>query len=74
MLADDKKFFAVYNPSFTIRQSVYQAHPEIEKVIDPIAKALDMNTMQQMNANVDVKGDAPEDVAKKFLKDKGLVK
>lgn len=72
VLQDDKKFFAVYNPSFTLRQSVLQAHPGIEKVIAPIAKALDMKTMQQMNADVDVKGDAPEEVAKKFLKDKGL--
>ncbi len=74
VLQDDKKFFAIYNASFTIPESVYQAHPGIAKVISQIAKALDTATMQQLNADVDINGDDPAAVAKKFLKDKGIIK
>ncbi len=74
VLTDDKKFFPIYNPSLTVRESVFSAHPDIEKVIDPIAKALDTATMQKLNTDVSINGDQPADVAKKFLTDKGFVK
>ncbi len=73
VLDDDKNFFPIYNPSLTVRSSVLQANPNLAKIIDPIAKALDTATMQKLNADADVNGDQPADVAKKFLQDKGLL-
>ncbi len=72
VLDDDKKFFPVYNPALTLKESTLTAHPALQKIIEAIAKALDTKTMQQMNSDVDNNGDQPADVAKKFLKDHNL--
>ncbi|MGI8681715.1 MAG: glycine betaine ABC transporter substrate-binding protein [Mycobacteriales bacterium] len=74
VLEDDKKFFAIYNPALTVRESVFKSNPDLEKVIDPVAKALDTATMSKLNADFDINGDTAADISKKFLKDKGLVK
>ncbi|MGH3660278.1 MAG: glycine betaine ABC transporter substrate-binding protein [Micromonosporaceae bacterium] len=73
VLEDDKKFFPVYNPAATVRTSVLKKHPEIAKVLNPIAKALDNATMQKLNAQVDVDGESPEQVAEDWLKSKGFI-
>lgn len=74
VLTDDKKFFPLYNASLNIRQAAYEKNTKIASVIGPLTKVLTTATMQQLNADVDVNGDQPADVAKKFLSDKGLVK
>lgn len=74
VLQDDKRFFPVYNPSLTVRQSVLDQYPKLADVIAPIARALDTTTMQKLNASVDVQGDTPAQAATNFLKDKGIVK
>lgn len=73
VLDDDKKFFPVYNPAMTVRKPVADANPNLAKVLNPIAKALDTTTMQQLNADVDVKGDQPEAVARGWLQSKGFI-
>ena len=73
VLKDDKEFFPIYNPAVNIRKSVYDKNPKkLDKVFTPIAKALDTKTMQKLNAEVDVKGQLPEDVAKQWLQDNGF--
>ena len=73
VIGDDKKFFPVYNPALNVRQDVFDKHPELADVFEPIAKALDTETMQKLNANVDVQGDSPAQAAEDFLKDKKLI-
>ncbi|PZS19147.1 MAG: glycine/betaine ABC transporter substrate-binding protein [Pseudonocardiales bacterium] len=71
VLADDKKFFPVYNPALNIRDSVFQKYPKLADVFAPISKALDTKTMQGLNSDVDNQGDSPAQVATQFLKDHG---
>ncbi len=73
VLEDDKKFFPVYNPAITLKESVLSKNPRLADVIDPIAKALDTATMQKLNSAVDNDGDSPKQAAEDFLKDKGLI-
>jgi osmoprotectant transport system substrate-binding protein len=72
-LTDDKQFFPIYNPALTVRQSVANANPNLAKVIDPIAKALDLATIQQLNADVDINGQQAADVARTWLQSKGFI-
>lgn len=72
-LTDDKQFFPVYNPAMTVRQSVANANPNLAKVINPIANALDLSTIQQLNADVDINGQQPVDVARTWLQSKGFI-
>lgn len=74
VLQDDKQFFPVYNPSLNVRTSVFQRHPRLAKMFDVIAKELTTERMQRMNADVDIRGKFPEQVAEAFLKSRQLIK
>jgi osmoprotectant transport system substrate-binding protein len=73
ILKDDKQFFPIYNPAVNINQDVLEQHPEIAIVLNPIAAKLDEETIQQLNAAVDIKGLQPEDVAQKWLQKQGFI-
>ena len=74
VLEDDEDFFPVYNPAINTRQEVYQENQEgLENTFTPVANALDTETMQQLNAAVDVDGEDPEDVAEQWLTDQGFI-
>ena len=71
VLEDDQKFFPFFNAALNVRQQADS--PELAKLFDPIAAALDDETMTALNAQVDVDGERPEDVASGFLQDNGFV-
>jgi osmoprotectant transport system substrate-binding protein len=73
VLTDDKRFFPVYNPALTVRESVLQAHPDVAKVLNPIAPALTTEELQRLNGEVDIKGQDPTQVAQTWLQDKGFI-
>lgn len=73
VLEDDKKFFPVYNPAPTLPTKVLDEHPDIAKVLNPIAAALDNATMQRLNAKVDADGESAERVAEDWLKSKKFI-
>lgn len=73
VLEDDKGFFPVYNAAPTLRQETYKKYPEIERILEPVAKKLDNETMTQLNAQVDVEGRSPEDVAQEWLEEQDLL-
>lgn len=59
----------VYQPAPVIRETVLEAHPEIETLLEPVFSALDLETLQRLNGQVAVKGVAPDQVAADFLAD-----
>lgn len=73
VLDDDKHFFPVYNPALTIRESVYNAHPALAKAFAPIAQALTTPVIQELNTEVDAKGQEATDVAQTWMRDKGFI-
>jgi osmoprotectant transport system substrate-binding protein len=73
LLKDDKNFFPIYNPSLTVRKKVMDEYSEIADVFDPISKELDDETLRDLNAAVEVDGESPEDVARRFLRENGLL-
>ncbi|MEJ2011327.1 MAG: glycine betaine ABC transporter substrate-binding protein [Anaerolineales bacterium] len=81
-LEDDKEFFPVYNPAPVVRQDVMDKYPEIAGILNPVANALDTDTMTELNSLVDVGPDQeldtgdemdPQQVACNFLLDQNLV-
>jgi len=72
VLDDDKQFFASYLPSLNVRRGVEKI-PQLQQVFTPVAAALTTATMQELNSKVDVDGEQPEDVARDFLTEKGLI-
>ena len=74
VLEDDKKFFPPYNGIPLIRGDIYEKYPEIEPLIEKLGEILTNEEMLELNYKVDEEGKQPEEVAKEFLKEKGLIK
>jgi len=74
ILEDDQAFFPQYNVALVIRDEVYEAAPEAyDALFGPISEALTDEALTTLNAAVDVEGESPEDVARQFLVDSGIV-
>lgn len=73
VLQDDKGFFPNYALAPVVRKDTLDANPGLAEPLNALSAQLDDATMQQLNAMVDVEKKTIEDVAAKFLKDKGLI-
>ena len=74
VLDDDKNVQPVYAPAPVVRDAVLQANPKIADVLKPIFASLDLKTLQELNARIQVNGEPAADVAKDYLKTKGFLK
>lgn len=66
VLEDDKQFWPPYNLAPVIQNSVLDANPDIEEILDKVNEQLDTTTVIELNAKVDVDGEEYEDVAQEF--------
>ncbi|MBA3430474.1 MAG: glycine betaine ABC transporter substrate-binding protein [Actinobacteria bacterium] len=73
VLEDDKKFFPSYVPALNVAQDVVEQNPDIEGLAAELAAALDTETMTKLNAQVDVDGGFPEQVAEEWLTSEGFI-
>ncbi len=74
VLQDDKSYFPIYNVAMTIRKDAYDKYSDqLDAIFNPITAKLTNETMQSLNAKVDVDGMDPKDVAEQFLKDNGFI-
>jgi osmoprotectant transport system substrate-binding protein len=73
VLEDDRAYFPNYNVSLVVREEVAEAHPEIEEIMAPVTEQLTDKVLLDLNAQIDVDGREPEDVAYDWLKDEGFV-
>lgn len=67
VLDDNLGVQPIYQPAPVVRQSVLEAHPEIETLLAPVFAALDRDTLQRLNGDVAVNGLDPAGVAEQFL-------
>jgi osmoprotectant transport system substrate-binding protein len=73
VLEDDRKYFPNYNVSLVVRHGVLEDHPEIQQLIEPVAEKLTNEVLLELNAEIDVKGREPADVAAEWLTDEGFL-
>jgi osmoprotectant transport system permease protein len=74
VLTDDKDFFPSYLCGNVVRTEVLEKHPELQDVFDKLTGQIQNEDMIKMNYDVEVDGKEPRDVAKAFLKERGLIK
>ncbi|MDQ3658083.1 MAG: glycine/betaine ABC transporter substrate-binding protein [Actinomycetota bacterium] len=72
LLEDDEDFFAVYNPSLTIKQQTLEQYPQVRELFAPISKELDTETLRKLNYAVEVEGKSAEKVAATWLRENGF--
>jgi osmoprotectant transport system substrate-binding protein len=56
-----------------VRDDVLEEHPEIEDILNSVTETLTVDNIREMNGRVDTGGEDPEDVAKDFLQQQGLI-
>ncbi|WP_082692704.1 glycine betaine ABC transporter substrate-binding protein [Bacillus sp. FJAT-29814] len=74
VLKDDKKFFPPYYAAPIVREDTLKKFPKLEGIINELGGKISENDMAEMNAKVDLDKKDPRDVAREFLKKKGLIK
>jgi len=74
VMADDKNVQPVYAPAPIIREAVLKENPKIAEILKPVFASLDLVTLQQLNARVQVGGEPGKTVATDYLKSKGFLK
>jgi osmoprotectant transport system substrate-binding protein len=74
VLTDDAGVQPVYQPTPIIREEALKQNPQIQEILDPIFKSLDLVTLQDLNGRVQVGGEPAKAVAEDYLKSKGFLK
>ena len=73
ILRDPRKLFSFQNVAPVVRQSVLDRTPGLAKAVDPVSAKLTTKAMRKMNAEVDLNGRKPAEVAAEFLRAEGLL-
>lgn len=73
-LQDDKRLWPPYFVAPVARPEALKDHPKAEAILDRVSALLDDASMSEMNWRVDGKKEEPKDVARDFLKKKGVLK
>lgn len=74
VMEDPKSIWPFYYPGPVVRSEVLEKNPKIEEVLNSVNETLDAKTMRQLNAQVDIEQEDPEDVAQEYLEKEGLLK
>jgi len=73
-LKDDQNLWPPYYVAPVVRKEALDANPKMADVVNRVSALLDESTMAAMNYQVDGEKMEPKDVARDFLKAKGIVK
>ena len=73
VLEDDLSYFPLYNVSLVVRGPVMAKYPQLAELMAPVTEKLTNEELLKLNAQVDVDGDEPADVAYNWLKGEGFV-
>ncbi len=73
VLEDDLQFHPVYNAAPVVRQETLEAAPQIADILNPIARALDLESMSNLNMLVDEEDYLPREVAEDWLREQGFI-
>lgn len=74
ILEDDRHDQPVYAPVPLIREPVLKANPRIADIVKPLMESLRSETLQRLNARVQIDGESEQSVADDYLRAKGLIK
>jgi osmoprotectant transport system substrate-binding protein len=73
-LEDDRHFFPPYDASTVALEETLKKYPAMDKALKKLSGKIDIDTIRTLNAKVDIDMQEPEQVAKEFLQQQGLLK
>ena len=72
-LDDDKGMFPADNVTPVVRQEVFDQYPQLADALDKVSAALTTRDVRALNYTVALAGERPDQAAKTWLQDKGLI-
>jgi len=73
VLKDDKGFFPSYAVTPVVRKDTLAANPGLEEALNTLSGLLNNEAITTLNAKVDIEHQTPQQVARDFLHEKGLL-
>jgi osmoprotectant transport system substrate-binding protein len=73
LMEDTEDAFISYLSAVMINNDFYEQNPEVADLLVAVGQPLDEARMTELNAEVDVDGEFPEDVARQYLIDEGFI-
>ena len=73
LLEDDENFFPEYNPALTVYGETADEYPELIDLGNEIIATIDFDAMQELNEQADEQGIPPEEVARDWLEEQGII-
>jgi osmoprotectant transport system substrate-binding protein len=74
ILEDDRHEQPVYAPVPTMREAVLKEYPQVAGIVKPLMESFTRETLQRLNARVQVNGESAESVAEDYLRARGFLK
>ncbi len=74
VLEDDRHDQPVYAPVPIVREAVLSAHPQIAAIVKPLMESFTQESLQRLNARVQVDGESEAEVAADYLRTTGLLR
>lgn len=72
-LEDDRRYFPPYDAVPVVRQATLDKNPELRTILKQLGGILTVEEMRRLNYAVDGEKRQPRDVAREFLKQKGIL-
>ncbi len=72
-LVDDRHYFPPYDAVPVVRQETLRKHPEVGEVLRMLGGSISVEEMRKLNYQVDGEHRSAKDVAREFLKKKGVL-
>jgi osmoprotectant transport system substrate-binding protein len=73
LLDDDRRDQPVYAPVPIVREAVLQSYPAIAEIVRPLMESLSDESLQALNARVQIDGESAAEVASDYLRSQGLI-
>jgi len=73
ILEDEKSIWPFYYPAPVVRNDVLEENPEIEDILNSVTETLNVDAIRELNGRVDMEQEDPEDVARDYLQQQGLI-
>lgn len=74
ILTDDKHDQPIYAPVPMIREAVLKANPRVAGIVKPLMESFTADSLRELNARVQINGEAAQAVAEDYLKAQGFLK
>ncbi len=73
IMEDELSIWPFYYPAPVVRSDVLEENPEVEGILNSVTTTLDVDTIRDLNGRVDLEQQDPEDVAREYLQEQGLL-